>query len=68
MSVSVAVARGSCGGKTAAAAEEGELDTLLQQLSDARQVMLDLGVEGLLQRLIYPETVLHSNASTWPIR
>ena len=56
MSVSVAVARGSCGEKAAAAAaEEGELDTLLQQLSDARQVILhDSGVEVLLQRLIYP--------------
>ena len=55
MSVSVAVARGSCGEKAKAAAEEGELDTLLQQLSDARQVILhDSGVEVLLQRLIYP--------------
>ena len=55
MSVSVAVARGSCGEK----AEEGELDTLLQQLSDARQVILhDSGVEVLLLGLIYlPETV-----------
>ena len=53
MSVSVAVARGSCGEK------EGELDTLLQQLSDARQVILhDSGVEVLLLGLIYPpETV-----------
>ena len=56
MSVSVAVARGSCGGEKAA--EEGELDTLLQQLSDARQVILCSEVEVLLLRLIHPpETV-----------
>ena len=35
--MSVAVERGS-GEKVAAVKEEGELDTLLQQLSDARQV------------------------------
>ena len=39
--MSVAAARGSSGEK--AAEEEGELDTLLQQLSDARQVILCLG-------------------------
>ena len=62
MSVSVAVARGSCGEKAkaaGAAAEEGELDTLLQQLSDARQVILhDSGVEVLLLGLIYPPETL----------
>ena len=41
LKMSVAAARGSSGEK--AAEEDGELDTLLQQLSDARQVILCLG-------------------------
>ena len=47
--MSVAVERGS-GEKVAPAAEEGELDTLLQQLSDARQVKTLLRVNRQVKR------------------